>query len=99
MTSEEIAGEVGLTRDEVRGFLGNMENLPKSPEQAQAYFERYKTEVQGMVNALFDIGQRADLDGFNWLVDCFVQACELTKAHIDLVRRTEAPDLIREEKF
>lgn len=31
-TQEEIAGEVGLTRDEVRGFLGNMENLPKSPK-------------------------------------------------------------------
>ncbi|MDD4275157.1 MAG: hypothetical protein PHG14_15685 [Desulfobacter postgatei] len=31
-TLEEISDEIGLTRDEVRGILGNMENLPKSPK-------------------------------------------------------------------
>lgn len=67
--------------------------------EARAYFQRYKQEVEAITSMLFDIGSKGDVNGLDWAIQCFTMCAQLAKNHIELLHREEAPDLVKFERF
>lgn len=74
-----------------------MEGADMTSEQARGYFERYRPQIEGLTEVMFDIADRGDVDAFDWLVQCFLLTATLTKNHIQAIHQNEFSDLVRHE--